>query len=66
MRTIIVLNLLLAATAAFAHPGHVGEVSGHTHYIAFGLITMAALIVLALLPTAVRIHRARLAKRRAR
>jgi hypothetical protein len=35
----------LAATAAFAHPGHVEHVAGHSHWLGWGAAAAALLIV---------------------
>lgn len=40
--------LLLLPTSAFAHLGHLGEVAGHSHWIALGAAAAAAAIAAAL------------------
>ncbi|MBO6637243.1 MAG: hypothetical protein JJ920_04835 [Roseitalea sp.] len=35
----------LSATAAFAHPGHVEHVAGHSHWLGWGAAAAALLIV---------------------
>ncbi len=42
MRAII--PLLLLASPAAAHPGHLAEVAGHGHWIAAGAIGLAVLV----------------------
>lgn len=46
MRQRLTLSLLLAAAAlpAAAHPGHLGPRDGHDHWLALGLVGLAALI----------------------
>lgn len=47
MRRIIPIALFATLPAmAQAHAGHVGEVAGHTHWVAGGLIAAAALVAL--------------------
>jgi len=35
---------VLAATPAFAHPGHVAEISGHSHWLALAFFSLAVAI----------------------
>lgn len=35
---------LLASSPAFAHAGHIGELAGHSHWIAMGALAGAAAI----------------------
>jgi hypothetical protein len=37
----------LSAVPALAHPGHLEEVAGHTHWLALGALSFAALIAAA-------------------
>lgn len=41
---LIVITLALAPQLALAHPGHVAEVSGHSHWLAFIALTAAAVV----------------------
>ena len=43
MRILISLPLILAASAASAHPGHWGELAGHDHWVAGAAIGLAGL-----------------------
>lgn len=38
------LVLIMAATMAHAHVGHLGELAGHDHWIAAGAIGLAGLV----------------------
>ena len=45
MRAYLVITLLLAGSSqAHAHLGHVGELAGHSHWIAIGAAATAAAI----------------------
>lgn len=46
MRLALSLFTILAANPAFAHVGHIGEVAGHSHWIALGGIAIAGAIAL--------------------
>ncbi len=46
MRRIIFTLPFIAATPAFAHAGHIGEIAGHSHWLAAGAMGAAALIAL--------------------
>lgn len=42
----LTLMFLTAAGAAVAHPGHIGELAGHNHWIAGAAVGLAAAIAL--------------------
>ncbi len=44
----IIVIAALAAGPALAHPGHLGELAGHSHWIALGALVAAAAIAAAL------------------
>jgi len=44
MKTTITLLAVLFATPALAHPGHFAESHGHNHWLAAGLLALAAVI----------------------
>ncbi|RVT87320.1 hypothetical protein DXV76_04355 [Rhodobacteraceae bacterium CCMM004] len=44
MRRIIAVPALILPAAALAHPGHVAESAGHTHWIAAAAIAAAAAV----------------------
>lgn len=43
MRILLLLPLLIAASAAQAHPGHWADVAGHDHWVAGAAIGLAGL-----------------------
>lgn len=43
MRAILSLTLILAGSAAAAHPGHWADVAGHDHWVAGAAIGLAGL-----------------------
>lgn len=43
MRLCLSLMLIFAGSAAFAHPGHWGELAGHDHWVAGAAIGLAGL-----------------------
>ncbi len=45
MQRLAALPVLLLAAPAFAHPGHVAEAAGHSHFLALGAFAAAAGIV---------------------
>ena len=45
MQRLAALPVLLLATPAFAHPGHVAEAAGHSHFLALGAFAAALGIV---------------------
>ena len=46
MRAFLSLTLILAGSAAAAHPGHWADVAGHDHWIAGAAIGLAGLAAL--------------------
>lgn len=52
MKALLTATFALAATAAAAHPGHVGPEAGHTHGEVFALLALIG--IAGLLWTAVR------------
>lgn len=42
--TTTILATLISAGPALAHPGHVAEAAGHSHFLAAGSLALAALI----------------------
>ena len=46
MRTILILCLILAANAASAHVGHLGEFADHDHWVAAGALGLAGLVAI--------------------
>ncbi|WP_281981614.1 DUF6732 family protein [Thalassorhabdomicrobium marinisediminis] len=46
MRLFLTPLMLLTAGPALAHPGHLGELGGHDHWIALGGIAIAGAIAL--------------------
>ncbi len=44
MRKLLSLFLTLTAGAASAHPGHLTELAGHTHWVAAGAFGAAVLV----------------------
>ena len=44
MKAAIAIAASLAATPAFAHPGHFAEVSGHAHWSALAALSLAAVV----------------------
>ena len=44
MRIALSLVLILLATAAPAHVGHLGELAGHDHWVAAGALGLAGLV----------------------
>ena len=45
MQRLAALPLVLLAAPAFAHPGHVAEAAGHSHFLALGAFAAALGIV---------------------
>jgi hydrogenase/urease accessory protein HupE len=45
MQRLAALPVLLLAAPAFAHPGHVAEAAGHSHFLALGAFAAALGIV---------------------
>ena len=43
-RLSILLAVTFAPAPALAHPGHLGELAGHTHWLALGALVAAAAI----------------------
>jgi hypothetical protein len=41
MQRLAALPVLLVAAPAFAHPGHVAEAAGHSHFLALGAFAAA-------------------------
>ena len=41
MQRLAALPVLLLAAPAFAHPGHVAEAAGHSHFLALGIVAYA-------------------------
>lgn len=46
MRYLLAFILAISSGPAFAHIGHIGEVAGHSHWIALGGIAIAGAIAL--------------------
>ena len=46
MRSALVFILCFSGTAAFAHPGHLGDLAGHDHWVAGAAIGLAILLSL--------------------
>ncbi|SFS21452.1 DUF6732 family protein [Yoonia litorea] len=46
MRAILTFILILAGSAASAHPGHWGDLAGHDHWVAGAAIGLAGLAAL--------------------
>ena len=44
MRRSLILIAILIPQAALAHVGHIGEVAGHSHWIALGALGLATVI----------------------
>jgi len=44
MKTLTATTIILIATPALADPGHFAEERGHTHWLALGSLTLAAII----------------------
>lgn len=44
MRRILVLTAIVLPLPAFAHVGHLGELAGHSHWIALGALGIATAI----------------------
>ena len=42
--TILIAAAVLAPAPALAHPGHLGELAGHSHWLALGALAAAAAI----------------------
>lgn len=63
MKYVLTLFPLIFGTMAAAHPGHVAEVAGHTHWFAIGALVAAAVVVLTVLASFVRRHRAKVPNR---
>ena len=42
--TILIAAAVLAPAPALAHPGHLGELAGHSHWLALGALAAAAVI----------------------
>ena len=49
LRYLSIATVLLSAQSAFAHPGHIEQVSGHSHYLAAGALVLAAAIAVGLI-----------------
>ena len=45
MQRLAALPVLVLAAPAFAHPGHVAEAAGHSHFLALGAFAAALGIV---------------------
>lgn len=43
MRVILTVILICAASVASAHPGHLGDLAGHDHWVAGAAIALAGL-----------------------
>ena len=46
MRAILTLTLMMTGSAAFAHPGHWGELAGHDHWVAGAALGIAGLLAI--------------------
>ena len=44
MRQTLIIPLVLLPNAGFADPGHLGEIAGHSHWIALGALGLATAI----------------------
>lgn len=44
LRIILATTLTSLATSAFAHPGHIEAVAGHSHYVVLGALVVAVAI----------------------
>ena len=44
MRRIIVLTAIAQPLPAFAHVGHLGDLAGHSHWIALGALGIATVV----------------------
>jgi hypothetical protein len=63
MTRLVALPFLALATPAFAHPGHLAESAGHTHWLALAAFGGAvAIAVIGILRVAVRRRRETAAK----
>jgi hypothetical protein len=65
MKTAIAIAAVLIATPAFAHPGHFAESYGHNHWLAMGLLALAAAIGVAALWRSRKTKPAKMAERKA-
>jgi hypothetical protein len=65
MKATIALLAALIATPALAHPGHFAESHGHDHWLAAGLLALAAVIGVVALWRARRSRAAKKAERKA-
>ena len=50
-------TLVASPGSALAHPGHLQETAGHTHWVAVGALSFAGLVTLAGIARSVRRHR---------
>ncbi|MEM9910278.1 MAG: DUF6732 family protein [Pseudomonadota bacterium] len=57
MKYVLILMALVVGTMAAAHPGHLHEAAGHTHWFAAGALAAAAVIALTVLVALVRKRR---------
>ncbi len=60
MQRLAALPVLLLAAPAFAHPGHVAEAAGHSHFLALGASAAALGIVACAIARSIRRRKAAL------
>ena len=46
MRFLLTLGFCLAAQSAMAHPGHIGDLAGHDHWVAGIALGLAGLVAI--------------------
>ena len=59
IHVVALIAALTATTSAWAHPGHVDEVAGHSHWLAYGAAALAVVIAVWAVLTMMRRRRLR-------